>query len=141
MLFRETAAVYCENQMEHTNALCAQNVGFWCVKAGGTYSGHCSLCYRFVPWKPLNFEHELPHYMILIKKNFLTTWLVKAQVRDETPNLKTEDEYGSMAELWLARKYRGMLEKGLPQYHLVHQESRLKLPGIKPEARRWEESN
>jgi hypothetical protein len=26
MLFRETAAVYCENNMEHINTLCAQNV-------------------------------------------------------------------------------------------------------------------
>jgi hypothetical protein len=40
MLFRETAAVYCENDTEHTEALCGQNAEFWYVKAGGTYSNH-----------------------------------------------------------------------------------------------------
>jgi hypothetical protein len=43
MLFGETVAVYCENQTEHTDTLCGQNVGFWCVKAGGTYSNHWAL--------------------------------------------------------------------------------------------------
>jgi hypothetical protein len=38
MLFRETVDVYCENHMEHTNALWGQNAEFWYVKAGGTYS-------------------------------------------------------------------------------------------------------
>jgi hypothetical protein len=28
MLFRETIAVYCENHMKHTNALCGQNAEF-----------------------------------------------------------------------------------------------------------------
>jgi hypothetical protein len=28
MLFRETVAVYCENQMEHINTLCEQNIQF-----------------------------------------------------------------------------------------------------------------
>jgi hypothetical protein len=28
MLFGETAAVYCENHMEHTDTLCGQNVEF-----------------------------------------------------------------------------------------------------------------
>jgi hypothetical protein len=32
MLFRETAAVYCENHTEHTNTLCGQNAGIWYVK-------------------------------------------------------------------------------------------------------------
>jgi translation initiation factor IF-1 len=40
MLFGETAAVYCENHMEHTNTLCGHNAEFLCVKTGGTYSNH-----------------------------------------------------------------------------------------------------
>jgi hypothetical protein len=40
MLFGETITAYCENHTEHTNTLCGQNVGFWCVKANGTYSNH-----------------------------------------------------------------------------------------------------
>jgi hypothetical protein len=36
MLFRGTVAVYCENQMEHTNTLYGQNAEFLDVKAGGT---------------------------------------------------------------------------------------------------------
>jgi hypothetical protein len=43
MLFGETVAVYCENHTEHTDTLCGQNVEFWYVKAGGTYSN------QFVP--------------------------------------------------------------------------------------------
>jgi hypothetical protein len=43
MLFGETVAAYCENRTEHTDTLCGQNAEFWCVKAGGTYSNHCSL--------------------------------------------------------------------------------------------------
>jgi hypothetical protein len=38
MLFGETVAVYCENHTEHTNTLRGQNVEFFYVKAGGTYS-------------------------------------------------------------------------------------------------------
>jgi hypothetical protein len=40
MLFRETAAVYCENHMKHTDLLCRQNAGFLYVKASGTYTNH-----------------------------------------------------------------------------------------------------
>jgi hypothetical protein len=47
MLFGETVAVYCENHMEHTNTLCGQNVEFWYVKAGGTYSNHWALMGQF----------------------------------------------------------------------------------------------
>jgi hypothetical protein len=43
MLFRETVALYCENHMEHTNTLCGQNVEFYCVNAGGTYSNYWAL--------------------------------------------------------------------------------------------------
>jgi hypothetical protein len=43
MLFGETVAVYCENHTEHTDTLCGQNVEFWYVKAGGTYSDHWAL--------------------------------------------------------------------------------------------------
>jgi hypothetical protein len=32
MLFRETVAVYCENHVEHTDALCRQNAGFIVLK-------------------------------------------------------------------------------------------------------------
>jgi hypothetical protein len=42
MLFGETVAIYCENHTEHTDTLCGQNLEFWCVKAGGTYSDHKS---------------------------------------------------------------------------------------------------
>jgi hypothetical protein len=38
MLYRETTAVYCENQTEHINTLCGQNVEF--VKAAGTFTNH-----------------------------------------------------------------------------------------------------
>jgi hypothetical protein len=40
MPFGETVAVYCENRTEHTDTLCGQNVEFWYVNAGGTYSNH-----------------------------------------------------------------------------------------------------
>jgi hypothetical protein len=40
MLFRETVAVFCENQTEHTDTLCGQNAQFNNVIAGGTYSYH-----------------------------------------------------------------------------------------------------
>jgi hypothetical protein len=43
MLFRETVAVYCENHTEHTDTLCGQIAGFWCVKAGGTYTNQWAL--------------------------------------------------------------------------------------------------
>jgi hypothetical protein len=45
MLFGETVAVYCENQMEHTDTLCGQNAEFWYsyVKAGGAYNDHWPL--------------------------------------------------------------------------------------------------
>jgi hypothetical protein len=43
MLFAETDAVYCENHMEHTDALCGQNAEVQCVKVGGTYSNHLAL--------------------------------------------------------------------------------------------------
>jgi hypothetical protein len=43
MLFGETVAVYCENNMEHTGTLCGYNAEFWYVKAGGTYSDHGAL--------------------------------------------------------------------------------------------------
>jgi hypothetical protein len=41
MLFGETVAVYCENHTEHTDTFCGQNVEFYRVKAGGTYSNFC----------------------------------------------------------------------------------------------------
>jgi hypothetical protein len=40
MLFRETVAVYCENNTEHTNAPCGQSADFLYVKVDGTYSNH-----------------------------------------------------------------------------------------------------
>jgi hypothetical protein len=43
MLFGETVAVYCENHTEHTDTLRGQNVEFWCVKAGATYTNHYAL--------------------------------------------------------------------------------------------------
>jgi translation initiation factor IF-1 len=43
MLFGETVSVYCENHTEHTDKLCGQNVEFWTVNAGGTYSRHRAL--------------------------------------------------------------------------------------------------
>jgi hypothetical protein len=41
MLFGETVAVYCENHMEQIQG--GQNIGFFYVKAGGTYSYRCAL--------------------------------------------------------------------------------------------------
>jgi hypothetical protein len=43
MLFRETIAVYCENQTEHINTLRGQNAELYYVKAGGIYSNHSTL--------------------------------------------------------------------------------------------------
>jgi hypothetical protein len=42
MLFGETVAVCCENHMEHTSTLCGKSAEFLDVKAGGTYSYHCT---------------------------------------------------------------------------------------------------
>jgi hypothetical protein len=39
MQFGETATVYFEIHMEHTDTFCGQNAEFLYVKAGGTYSG------------------------------------------------------------------------------------------------------
>jgi hypothetical protein len=36
MLFRETAAVYCENHTERKDKLCGQNAELYYVKASGT---------------------------------------------------------------------------------------------------------
>jgi hypothetical protein len=38
MQFRETVAVYCENNMEHTDTRYGQNAEFWYVKTGGIYT-------------------------------------------------------------------------------------------------------
>jgi hypothetical protein len=35
MVFKKKTAVYCQNHMEHTNALCRQNAEFKYDKAGG----------------------------------------------------------------------------------------------------------
>jgi hypothetical protein len=43
MLFRETVAVYCENQMEHTNTLFGKNTDFYYVKEKGAYTNHWAL--------------------------------------------------------------------------------------------------
>jgi hypothetical protein len=43
MLFRETIAVYCENNTEHINTLRGQSAEFYYAKAGGIYSNHCAL--------------------------------------------------------------------------------------------------
>jgi hypothetical protein len=45
MLFRETVAVYCENNMEHTDILGGQDVDYFNAKSGGTYSNHWALKY------------------------------------------------------------------------------------------------
>jgi hypothetical protein len=43
MLFRETIAVYCENDTKHTDTLCGQNKDYLRVKIAGTYSYHYAL--------------------------------------------------------------------------------------------------
>jgi hypothetical protein len=43
MLFRETVAVYCENNEKNTDTLCGQKAEFERVKAGGMYSNHWAL--------------------------------------------------------------------------------------------------
>jgi hypothetical protein len=43
MLFGETVAVYCENHMKHTDALCGQNAELQYVKAGDSAFAH--YCY------------------------------------------------------------------------------------------------
>jgi hypothetical protein len=53
-LYRETAAVYCENHTEQTNRICGKNADIYNVKAGGTHSGHCDLKNHFSAciWEP-----------------------------------------------------------------------------------------
>jgi hypothetical protein len=36
MLFRETVFAYCENNKQHTNALCGQNAEIYYVEEAGT---------------------------------------------------------------------------------------------------------
>jgi hypothetical protein len=48
MLFRETVAACCENHIKHINALCGQNGDPFNIKAGDTYSYHCSRISMFV---------------------------------------------------------------------------------------------
>jgi len=43
MLYREIIAVCSEIHTKHTNTVCGQNVEFFNVKPGGTYSDHCAL--------------------------------------------------------------------------------------------------
>jgi hypothetical protein len=43
MLFRETIAVYRENNMKHKNTFSGQDAEILYVKAGGTYSNHWAL--------------------------------------------------------------------------------------------------
>jgi hypothetical protein len=43
MLFREMVAVYCENQMKHTNTVFWENPELRYVKACGTYNNHWAL--------------------------------------------------------------------------------------------------
>jgi hypothetical protein len=43
MLFRETVAVYWQNNKVQTNTLCGQNAEFCYVKEGGIYSNHWAL--------------------------------------------------------------------------------------------------
>jgi len=40
MLYREIIAVCSQINTKHINALCGQNVDFFNVKPGGTYSNH-----------------------------------------------------------------------------------------------------
>ena len=41
MLYREIIAVCSHIHTKHTNTLCGQNVEFFSLKLGGTYSDHC----------------------------------------------------------------------------------------------------
>jgi hypothetical protein len=43
MLFRETVAVYCENNREHINIFFGKNAQFKYIKAGDKYSNRCDL--------------------------------------------------------------------------------------------------
>jgi hypothetical protein len=43
MLYEEIIAVCSEIHTKHTNTLCGQNVEFFNVKLGGTYSDHWAL--------------------------------------------------------------------------------------------------
>jgi hypothetical protein len=43
MLYREIIAVCSEIRTKHINTLCGQNVEFFNVKPGGTYSNHWAL--------------------------------------------------------------------------------------------------
>jgi hypothetical protein len=46
MLFRETVAVYCENNTEHTDTLCGRNAEFFNVKSCGMHSYHWYSCFQ-----------------------------------------------------------------------------------------------
>jgi hypothetical protein len=51
MLYREIIAVCSEIHTKHTNTLCGQNVEFFNVKLGGTYSNHWALKgYSYMWW-------------------------------------------------------------------------------------------
>jgi hypothetical protein len=43
MLYREVIAVCSVIHTKHVNTLCGQNVEFFNVKPGGTYSNHCGI--------------------------------------------------------------------------------------------------
>jgi len=43
MLYREIIAVCSEFHIKHINTACGQNVEFFSVKPGGTYSDHCAV--------------------------------------------------------------------------------------------------
>ena len=43
MLYREIIAVCSQIHTKHINVLRVQNVGFYNVKPGGTYSDHCAV--------------------------------------------------------------------------------------------------
>jgi len=43
MLYIEIIAVYSEIHTKHINTLCGQNVEFFILKRGGTYSDHWAL--------------------------------------------------------------------------------------------------
>jgi hypothetical protein len=43
MLYEEIVAIYSQVHTKRINTLCGQNVEFFIVKPGGTYSNHCAL--------------------------------------------------------------------------------------------------
>jgi hypothetical protein len=79
MLFRETAAVYCENHMEHTDTLSGQNAEFYNIYKSSPYltGNTLRLRYKAQPVNAAYCENHTEHTHTLIGQN-AEFWYVRA---------------------------------------------------------------